>query len=64
MIVDIDRIPVELTPEQRELWDSGHKRKVRKQIRQERLDVQYTDDEIESMEKAPSFDEVVGDYDA
>lgn len=57
-ITDIDNLPVELTPEQEELWDNGHKPTVRKQIREGRLAVQKP---VEEMEPAPSFDEVVGD---
>lgn len=60
--VVVDRLPVELTPTQQATWDSGEggKRLIRKEIRQDRLDRQYSDEEIATMEKAPSFDEVVG----
>lgn len=61
--VKIDRIPVNLTKAQQKKWDSGDKgkREVRKQIRADRLAVQYSDEEIASMPKAPSFNEVMGE---
>lgn len=61
--VEIDHLPVQLTAAQQKKWDSGDKgrREVRKQIRQERLAVQYTDNEIANMPKGESFNEVMGE---
>lgn len=61
--VVIDHLPVQLKARQQELWDSGDKGKrgVRKEVREERRDKQYSDEQIASMEKAPSFNEVMGE---
>jgi hypothetical protein len=61
--VEIDHLPVKLTAAQQKKWDSGDagKREVRKIIREDRLARQYTDEEVASMPKAPSFKEVMGE---
>ena len=56
--VEIDRLPVKLTPAQERQWKAGHQRKVRKAIRAKRLAKQKP---VEEMEPAPSFKDVMGD---